>query len=124
MIKHLPLRVIDYLAAMACGALSLLLPALLVPADWPMLAAMSAGMALAMGAAFFITNLLAPIAGPFELMIPGMAISMTVGMLPVHMAGIGEHSFSAIALFGLAAGATVQGLFHIYDIFLHGEVKR
>jgi len=80
-------------------------------------------MAVAMIGALLITYILAPFAGPFELMFPAMVISMTVGMCPVNMLGMGDVSFSTAALFGLAAGGAVQGAFHAYDLSLHGEVN-
>lgn len=117
--ERLLLRLTDYLAAMLIGVLSALLPKLFLPHHWPMLILMPLGMAIAMLAAFIAANLLARFAGPFEAAMPGMVISMTVGMMPMH--GVG--GFSSAVIFGAGAGAIIQAGFHLYDLFLHGEVN-
>jgi hypothetical protein len=113
------LRLVDYVSAAAIGLCSALLPSLVVPHGWNMWGAMFTGMVLAMLAAFFIANFLARLAGPFEIAMPGMVISMTVGMMPMH----GTGGYADAALFGAAAGVAIQAGFHLYDIYLHGEVK-
>lgn len=109
----------DYLAAMLIGVLSALLPKLLLPHHWPMLILMPLGMAIAMLSAFLAANLLSRYAGPFEAAMPGMVISMSVGMMPMH----GTGGYLDAAFFGAGAGATIQAGFHLYDLYLHGEVK-
>ena len=114
------LRGADYLGAMIIGASSVALPRLLVPQSWGMAASMSLGMAIAMAAAFVVSLLFSPLTA-FEVAIPGMVISMTVGMVPARLI---SDSFFYSALGGVLAGAAVQLFFHVYDISLHGEVKR
>lgn len=111
------LRGVDYLGAMIIGASSLLLPRLLVPAGWGMAASMASGMALAMAAAFVVSILLSPLAA-FEVVVPGMVISMTLGMFSPRLI---SDSFLNLALVGVLAGAATQLVFHVYDLSLHGE---
>lgn len=113
------LRGVDYLGAMIIGASSLLLPRLLVPHGWGMAAFMASGMALAMTAAFVVSILLSPLTA-FEVAVPGMVISMTMGMFSPHLI---SDSFLYLALVGVMAGAATQLGFHVYDLSLHGEVK-
>jgi hypothetical protein len=113
------LRGVDYAGAMIIGVLAVLLPHFLVPKAWGMASAMLAGMGLSMAAAFVVSMLLSSYTA-FEVAMPGVVISMTVGMYPIH----GDYSIASLLLFGALAGGFIQLFFHLYDLHLHGEVEK
>jgi len=116
------LMLFDYLVAMLVGCASALLAALVVPSGWPVLAGMLAGMILGMIVLVAAVIALGWIGGAFEIVMPGMFIVMSAGMVCGMAATSSDTTAVNMAAFGVATGLAIQFVFHLYDSSLHGEV--
>lgn len=116
------LRVYDYATACVAGVLAAWLASFIISPQWSMPVGMIAGMAVGFVslAAMFIG--LGWIAGGFEIIMPGMFITMGVGMSSGMWITAGDPSTTTLMVFGVFISLYVGAIFHGYDKSLHGEL--
>lgn len=121
--KDVWFRLFDYCVAMLAGAVTASLTTFLVPLGWPAPLGMLLGMVLAMMLFFVLLLPVQLVSSPFEFAVPGMFLLMPLGMICGMASTRHNPSYLGLAALGLLAGLLVQGVFHLYDRSLHGEVK-
>ena len=121
--KDVWFRLFDYCVAMLAGAVTASLTTLLVPLGWPAPLGMLLGMVVAMMLFFVLLLPVQLVSSPFEFAVPGMFLLMPLGMICGMASTRHNLSYLGLAALGLLAGLLVQGVFHLYDRSLHGEVK-
>ncbi len=112
-----------YFVAIINGGGAALAVSFLVPSTWPMMGGMFAGMAI--GVAVLVLSFLSLgwVAGPFEIMMPGMFIVKIAGMASGMWITMGDPKRETLVALGLITGFVVQLIFNLYDRALQGEVK-
>ena len=113
---------VDYCISIICGASASLTVFLLIPNSWPMSAVMFSGMVTGMLVLPVILFIFGWLSAAFNIIMPGMFTAMLAGML----AGMLNTAYSDIRIIciistGALVGIIIQTVFHIYDLFLHGE---
>lgn len=123
--KNLPLllKIFDYIAAILYGLLTALFSALAVSPDWPMPLGMVAGTFLGIAAFAVVFIASRKVAGGFELLMSGMIICMSTGMIGGMWITGGNPSAFELSAFSILAGLYVQFHLHMYDNNLHGETE-
>lgn len=116
------LRFSDYCAAMLTGTLTAFLVHLAIGDGWPMFLGMFAGMALGTVSLLVAIIIFARFGGIFEIVMPGMLITMLVGMAGGMWVTAGSPFRGELLIFGLLSGLYIQSLFHLWDRSLHGEL--
>jgi len=116
------LRILDYLVVATAAGVTALLAGYLIPSGWPVPAGMLAGMLLGVPVLLAAIIGLSWIANAFELLMPGMPSVMIVGMYGGMAAANGEPNLSTLLFIGVCVGLSIQAVFHVYDLKLHGEV--
>ncbi|MFQ5433047.1 MAG: hypothetical protein ACE5EN_11150 [Nitrospinota bacterium] len=115
------LRLLDYMVVAAAAGVTALLTGYLIPSGWPLPAGMLAGMMLGVPVLVAAILGLSWIANAFEIIMPGMPSVMIVGMYGGMAAVNGNSNLSTLLIIGVCVGLSIQAVFHIYDLSLHGE---
>jgi len=100
-------KVIDPLIGAGSGAAIATLVYFILPGDWNMIPCMIAGGLSGMGIAFFLTLLLMPFFGAFEVMIPLHIIGMITGMMVGMALTLGSTPTFCLTTLGGLTGITV-----------------
>lgn len=116
------LRILDYLVVSTAAAITALLAGYLIPSGWPTAAGMFAGMMLGVPVLLILVMGLSAIINAFESLMPGMPAVMITGMYGGMMAVGGNVNFTTLLTVGIGTGLLIQGILHVYDLSLHGEV--
>ena len=116
------LRILDYLVVATATSVTAILAAYLIPPGWHAAGGMFAGMLLGVPVLGMLVLGLSSIINAFESLMPGMPAVMIVGMYSGMTAAGGNPDFTTLLIVGICGGLLVQGVFHIYDLSLHGEV--
>jgi len=119
---NLIFKVIDYAASLLMGAATVFFVSLFVNKGWNMAVAMVAGMLFGMIAFSLVTLLFVRVSTFFQIMPPGMIISMFTGM-GAGMA-LSEADFDLALLLKVSAifSIFVQYTMDLYNLTLSGEV--
>jgi len=115
------LRTYDYLVSTLTGLGTAMLVSWLVSPTWSMATAMLVGVLAGLAALALAIFSLGWIAGAFEILMPGKFIVMIVGMGGGMWVVMDSPTRARMAALGIMAGIVMQGVFHLYDNFLHGE---
>ena len=116
------LRILDYLIVALAGGITALLAGYLIPSGWPAAAGMLVGMLIGVPTLLILVLGLSSIINAFESLMPGMPLVMMVGMYSGMAAVGGNSNLATLFTVGICTGFLVQGIFHAYDLSLHGEV--
>jgi hypothetical protein len=100
-------KIIDPLIGAGSGAAIATLVYFILPGDWNMIPCMIAGGLSGMGIAFFLTLLLMPFFGAFEVMIPLHIIGMITGMMVGMALTLGSTPTVCLTTLGGLTGITV-----------------
>ena len=100
-------KIIDPLIGAGSGAAIATLVYFILPGDWNMIPCMIAGGLSGMGIAFFLTLLLMPFFGAFEVMIPLHIIGMITGMMVGMALTLGSTPTLCLTTLGGLTGITV-----------------
>jgi len=110
------------LVVATAAGVTALLAGYLIPSGWPQPAGMLVGMLLGVPVLLALILGLSWVANAFEILMPGMPVVSIVGMYSGMAAVNGNPNLSTLLIIGICAGLLVQGVFHVYDLSLHGEV--
>ena len=115
------LRVFDYVAAAAFGAVAAAVAWAVVPSDLHFLVQMLMGMVVGATSTLPLVALFSWLAGGFEILVLSMQAGMLAGMTGSMT---GSPSLGGAAFEGLLVGLIVQLVLHALDRTLGGEVSR
>ncbi|MEE2822347.1 MAG: hypothetical protein VYA53_05135 [Acidobacteriota bacterium] len=118
------LRCVDYISTILAACVTAGIISLLIPSHWSAPVGMFLGMILSMAVFSIIFLVLSFLAGPFGILMPGMASAMITGMVCGMMTTANTVSLSKLFTFGAVIGLGMATGFHIYDWVLHGEVSQ
>jgi len=118
------LKLSDYFVAVLIGSLSAVAIHFAVSPSWSMPTAMLAGMALGMVVMTVIILPFSLVGGIFEILMPGMFIASFAGMGAGMWVSAGAPPVSKLLMLGFLTGLLIHGLFHLYDLSLHGEMTQ
>jgi hypothetical protein len=111
---------IDYFTSITVGLMAVGLPAYIIPYGWTHPAGMFAGMFLGMATMFLAVILFSNYSSAFNILMPGMYVSMGAGMASGMVKVSGGMPVSLYLLTGLLFGVSVQFVFHLYGRKLEG----
>jgi hypothetical protein len=113
---------IDYFTSITIGLMATALPAYLVPSGWNHASGMFAGMFLGMACLMPALVLFANLTSAFNILMPGMYVSMGAGMVSGMVKVSGGMPLALYLMTGILFGLSVQFAFHIYGRQVEGEV--
>lgn len=111
-----------YIIAIVNSTLTVLLTSVVVKPNWIMPAGMFMGMFLGLAVMGCMCLLVGWLTGPFELVAVGMFVAKIAGMGAGMWITMGHPGFYGLLIFAIITGGITQGIFHWYDLKLHGEV--
>ncbi len=109
-------KIIDPLIGAGSGATMATLVYYILPGDWSMIPSMLAGGFSGMGISFFLTLLLMPFFGAFEVMIPLHITGMLTGMMVGMASTLDSTPMFCLAALGGLTGLTVAIIIYFSNI--------
>lgn len=120
---NLIFKVIDYVASVLIGTVTVLFVSFFVGKEWNMVAAMSAGMFFGMIALVLVTLLFVRISTFFQIMPPGMIIAMFTGMGAGMVFSAADVDLPLLLKMSVVFSLFVQYAMDVYNLKLTGEVS-
>ena len=119
---NLILKIIDYIAAVLMGTGTVLFVSLFIDREWNMIAAMFAGMFLGMIVLLIIAILFVRVSTFFQIMPPGMIITMFSGMAAGMVLTSAEVDRFVLVKVAVIFSLLIQYMMDLYNLKLKGDV--